>query len=112
MFSERFDNPLRYLHHARNDFCAGHPECNGVCAVAFKLFDNHGVHGTRLQSLLGNEATQTVVLERDPAHAECSLNWAKQTDDWETSPLAHAEMMKAMKLTRRSGALTTGQTTT
>jgi hypothetical protein len=64
--------------------------CENNCAVVLKLFPTHDhVLKSEIVDLIGQPRTVVVVLERDPADRECSLNWARSTNDWGIHPSAN-----------------------
>jgi len=75
------------------------------CAIVFKLFPVHCLRwhdlAQQLRDILTFPDTLPVILERDPAARECSLNWANRTNDWGTSPEGHKEFALGHDLAER-----------
>lgn len=71
------------------------------CIGVLKLFDKpdwgqsgpqDSVGFSQFVELISGNFSLNLILERDPAEQECSLNWAKHTGDWGTCPSCHSNM--------------------
>jgi len=68
-----------------------------------KVFPTHCDLHSRpeaLRSVLSLDRACYVVLEREPAHRQCSLDWATQHGDWSIDPSRHERFLNRTQLER------------
>mmetsp|Transcript_21589 Transcript_21589/g.67716 ORF Transcript_21589/g.67716 Transcript_21589/m.67716 type:complete len:243 (-) Transcript_21589:322-1050(-) len=105
-FWHRCENPAEVLADGLTNLCNSTEQCG----ASVKLFDTHcrkRKEDTRgwadehlLRSVLNLKNACYVVLERNPAARECSLDWAYKTRDWGITPGAHAAFLNWSGLER------------
>lgn len=102
-------DPVKMLEHLRASACKGldriyasrsEPLCGSRCAVVVKLFAGQ-LPRSFFSQLLRSTHAALIILERNPARAECSLRHAEQTNDWHLTPNSPNNWHITKRLTRK-----------
>ena len=95
----RRHHALAWLLHVRDHLCgvAAAPACQAQCTMVAKVFPTHRAH---LSGLARNPSVLPVALERDAPSVECSMRWARLTQDWSNDPWERARAGRAAEYRR------------
>ena len=94
VFARRNEAPVEAIEAARYALCSekdrqraalGEQPCGASCSVVTKVFDSH-LPFELAASLATSPSTTVVLLERDEAARNCSLEWARKRGDWRHTP--------------------------
>jgi len=96
--TRRRRHALAWLLHVREHLCgvvAIAPACRAQCTMVAKVFPTHHAHLSGLKELARHPSVVSVALERDAPSVECSVRWARLTQDWSNDPWERARAGRA-----------------
>lgn len=97
LWQTKHNHMMEFLLEARTNFCAARDDavleiCGKVCVVAVKIHSHMVKKAGSLESLLASNETRAIVLHRDPATRQCSVNRSMATHQHPHSPEQYAQL--------------------